>query len=321
MLPNKFCYAVLVVAFLITSITALNAQKVRREVAVTFDDLPFVSTNRDFEFRKQMTGKLLTTLKTNQIPVIGFVNERQLYVDDKLDQKWVGLLREWLNAGMDLGNHTFAHHSLNSYPLSNYEAEVVRGEMVTRQLLKEKGKQLKYFRHPFLQTGRSLEIKSQFENFLKQHGYQVAPVTIDNSEWIFARAYDNARDANDSVAMKQVADAYVPYMEAKFAFYENQSQKLFGRTIKHVLLVHANAINADHFGDIISMLQKRGYEFTTLRDALTDEAYSSDDKYIGPAGITWIDRWAFTRGVPKDFFNGEPRTPGFIMQLAHVDSE
>ena len=121
--------------------------------------------------------------------------------------------------------------------------------------------------------------------------------------------------------MKQVADAYVPYMEAKFAYYENQSNKLFGRDIKQVLLVHANAINADHFKDIVAMLQKRGYKFITLEDALSDKAYASPDSYSGPGGISWLDRWALTRGVPKDFFEGEPQTPAFVLKLAEVESE
>jgi len=105
---------------------------------------------------------------------------------------------------------------------------------------------------------------------------------------------------------EQVADAYVPYMEATFAYFENQSVKLFGRDIKQVLLLHANAINADHFKDIVAMLQKRGYKFITLQDALSDKAYASPDTFTGPGGISWLDRWAMTRNEPATFFAGEP---------------
>jgi len=121
--------------------------------------------------------------------------------------------------------------------------------------------------------------------------------------------------------MKQVADAYVPYMEATFAYFENQSVKLFGRDIKQVLLLHANAINADHFKDIVAMLQKRGYRFITLQAALSDKAYASPDTFTGPGGISWLDRWAITRKEPATFFAGEPKTPEFVMKLAGVPSE
>jgi peptidoglycan/xylan/chitin deacetylase (PgdA/CDA1 family) len=293
----------------------------QREVAITFDDLPVISTLKDDESLKEITDKLLAAFKQSKTPVIGFVNEIKLYPNEKLDPARLALLKEWLDAGLELGNHSYSHHSLNSTPLPEFEADVMRGEMLTRRLVAQRKNQLRYFRHPFLHTGRSIETRDQFESFLHLHGYAVAPVTIDNSDWIFARAYDNARDANDPAAMKQIADAYVPYMEAKFAYYENQSNKLFGRDIKQILLVHANAINADYFKDIVAMLRKRGYKFITLDDALTDKAYTSPDTFTGPGGISWLDRWALTRGVPKDFFQGEPRTPEFVMKLAEVQSE
>jgi peptidoglycan/xylan/chitin deacetylase (PgdA/CDA1 family) len=293
----------------------------RLEVAITFDDLPVISTLRDDKSWAEITNKLLTTFKQSKAPVIGFVNETKLYSNNELDPARVALLKAWLDAGLELGNHSYSHHSLNSTPLADFESDVLRGETLTRGLMAQRQKQLRYFRHPFLHTGRSVETRDQFVSFLHSHGYSVAPVTIDNSDWIFARAYDNARDANDPAAMKQVADAYVPYMEAKFTYYENQSFKLFDRQIKQVLLVHANAINADHFKDIVAMLQKRGYSFITLQDALRDKAYASPDAYTGPGGISWIDRWALTRGVPKDFFQGEPSTPEFVMKLAGVTSE
>jgi len=293
----------------------------QREVAITFDDLPVISTLKDDESLKVITDKLLATFKQSKTPVVGFVNEIKLYPNDKLDPARLALLKEWLDAGLELGNHSYSHHSLNSIPLSEFEADVLRGETLTRGLVAQRKNQLRYFRHPFLHTGSSIETREQFESFLHSHGYTVAPVTIDNSDWIFARAYDNARDANDPAAMKQVADAYVPYMEATFAYFENQSVKLFGRDIKQVLLLHANAINADHFKDIVAMLQKRGYKFITLENALSDKAYASPDTFTGPGGISWLDRWAITRKEPATFFAGEPRTPEFVMKLAGVTSE
>lgn len=320
MLKKSLAILILLVAVWVPT-TSGGAAPRHLEVAITFDDLPVISTLRDDKSWAEITNKLLTTFGQSKAPVIGFVNETKLYSNNELDPARVALLKAWLDAGLELGNHSYSHHSLNSTPLADFEADVMRGETLTREMMAQRQKQLRYFRHPFLHTGRSVETRDQFVSFLHSHGYSVAPVTIDNSEWIFARAYDNARDANDLTAMKRVADAYLPYMEAKFAYYENQSNKLFGRDIKQVLLVHANAINADHFKDIVAMLQKRGYKFITLQDALSDEAYASPDTFTGPGGISWLDRWALTRGVPKDFFKGEPRTPTFVLKLAEVESE
>lgn len=320
MLKKTLSILILAVAACVQAISGGPAPQ-RREVAITFDDLPVISTLHDDKSWAEITKKLLTTFKQSKAPVIGFVNETKLYNDNELNPARLALLKAWLDAGLELGNHSYSHHSLNSTPIADFESDVLRGEKLTRELMARRQKQPRYFRHPFLHTGRSVETRDQFVSFLHSHGYAIAPVTIDNSEWVFARAYDNARDANDSAGMKQVAEAYVPYMEAKVAHYENQSLKLFGREIKQVLLVHANAINADHFKDIVAMLQKRGYKFISLQDALRDKAYASADTYTGPGGISWLDRWALTRGVPKGFFQGEPRTPGFVLKLAGVQSE
>jgi peptidoglycan/xylan/chitin deacetylase (PgdA/CDA1 family) len=298
-----------------------SKRSLNREIAVTFDDLPAVSTKRDIATWKEITTKLLKTISSNRIPAIGFVNENKLISDGERDQTRTALLRMWINAGLELGNHTYSHRSLNNTPLDEFESDTIRGEQTVSTLLAENGKKLRYFRHPFLHTGRSLETKKAFESFLAGRGYTIAPVTIDNSDWIFARAYDNARDAKDDRAIKQVADAYVPYMDRKMDYWERQSVALFGREVKQILLVHANSINADHFGDLVRMLRKRGYRFITLDEALKDSAYASADTFTGAAGISWIHRWAITRGVARDFFKGEPVTPEFVMKLAGVTSE
>jgi hypothetical protein len=71
-----------------------------------------------------------------------------------------------------------------------------------------------------LHTGRDLETKHRLESFLAERGYRVAPVTIDNADYLFARAYDRAADGADSQTMRWVAEVYIEYMQAMFAFYE-----------------------------------------------------------------------------------------------------
>jgi hypothetical protein len=64
-----------------------------------------------------------------------------------------------------------------------------------------------------------------------------------------------------------------------------------------VLLLHGNWLEADHIGELIEVLRKRGYQFVTLDNALEDSAYSVPDEYVGE-GTGWIDHWAATRGRP-----------------------
>ena len=117
----------------------------------------------------------------------------------------------------------------------------------------------------------------------------MAPVSIDNSEWIFASAYEKAGLQKNSTLQKKIAAAYLVYMDQMFAYYEQQSDALFGYQIKQILLIHANVLNSEYLGHLIKNIQARGYRFVSLDRALKDRAYSSKDTYTGPAGITWIE--------------------------------
>ncbi|NUO82983.1 polysaccharide deacetylase family protein, partial [candidate division KSB1 bacterium] len=302
----------LALIILLNAIVAAQAQSPagnQREVAITFDDLP--STRMNPQTWRQMTAKLLAHITSKNIPAIGFVNESKLYEHDQLDSARVKVLQMWLEAGFELGNHSFSHWDLHRIAPEEYKTDILRGEKITTKLLAQTGGKPRYFRHPFLHTGRSLSIKKDLEAFLAEHGYAIAPVTVDNSEWIFARAYDLAVERGDAAMQKRIGEAYVPYMESKFEYYEKQSRDLYGREIKQTLLLHANTLNSDYFGAVANMLAERGYAFVSLEEALRDEAYRTEDTYTGPAGISWLQRWAMAQGKTGEFFKGEPRTPEF----------
>lgn len=80
------------------------ACEAQRTVALTFDDLP-VAGVRDLAAARRITDRLLAALKRHHAPAIGFVIESQLQTAGERDAR-IGLLEQWLAAGMTLGNHT-----------------------------------------------------------------------------------------------------------------------------------------------------------------------------------------------------------------------
>ncbi len=306
--------------FVLLATSVVPAQSGQRTVAITIDDLPVVSTRGSLKNRQEITKKLLGHIKKAKVPAIGFVNENKLYVGDKRDEKQIDLLRMWLAAGLELGNHTFSHRSLNQIPLADYQVDLLKGETITKELLAAKGQKIRFFRHPFLQTGRTLEIKADFDKFLTEHGYTIAPISFDNADYIFSRSYDIAYDRGDKHLMKKVGDAYVPYMEKKLEYWERQSVNLFGREIAQTLLIHANFINSDYFEDLAAMFKRRGYHFVDLETALKDDAYRQPDKFVGGAGISWLHRWALDRGR-ENVLPDEPTVPEFVLKLSGFESE
>jgi peptidoglycan/xylan/chitin deacetylase (PgdA/CDA1 family) len=283
-----------------------------RVVAITIDDLPVVAVSASSDWAS-VTERLLATLRQHHAPAVGFVNERKLYVNDALDSGRVALLEAWLQAGHELGNHTFAHRGAHTTPLAEYLEGITRGEKVTRALAHRAGRPYRYFRHPQLHAGRSLAYRRGVERFLAAHGYTIAPVTVDNQEWVYALAYVVAEERGDSALRARVVAGYLRHLDSAFAYSERLSQQLFDREIPLVLLLHANQLNADHLGTILSRLEARGYRFVTLERALADSAYRSRDTYVGPVGPSWLIRWALSRGMQVP---DEPREEKWVADVA-----
>ncbi len=193
---------------------------------------------------------------------------------------------------------------------------MLRGERVLRPLVARHGGTLRWFRHPYLHLGRSAELQHRNERFFAEHGYRIAPVTVDDGEWIYARAYAAAWNAGDAAAQERLATDYRRYMLAVVEFYEQQARRIVGRPIPQVLLVHANALNADHLGELLAALEARGTRWIGLDEAVADPVYRRPtDGYTGPGGISWLHRWAITAGLDRAVFAGEPEVPAWVEEM------
>jgi peptidoglycan/xylan/chitin deacetylase (PgdA/CDA1 family) len=299
---------------LVVTVQSSAGNTAAREMAITFDDLPIASVvDRDGVGWSRITDDLLAALTRHNVPAIGFVNEQKLERGGREDRARTELLERWLRAGMELGNHSYSHLDFHAADVEIFQRDVLRGETRTRELTRKAGKPLRFFRHPFLHTGRTLQARRALETFLSDHGYRIAPVTIDNYDYVFAAAYERAPDEK---ARADIASRYLEYIGEVVFYYERQSTAIVGREIRQILLLHANALNARVFSELASMLRDRGYSFVTLEHALEDSAYESSDTYVGTGGITWLHRWALSQGKRGAIFAGEPRVPDWIEQAA-----
>lgn len=293
----------------------------RRTVAVTIDDLPFVAYGLPFEAVRPLSRDLVAALAARKVPAVAFVNEDRLFVPGEVDER-IALLTEWLDAGMELGNHTFGHPGLTRTPLEEMKDAVLKGEVVTRGLLSRRGRKLRWFRHPYTHTGPTKETKDAFEAFLASRGYTVAPFTIEHEDWVFASADAKLAADRDEPGRARLLEAYLANFEARVAFYEERSRALFGREIPQIHLAHANALNARAMPLLLERLEKRGYAFVSLDEALSDPAWKSPDGYIGDHGPSWLHRFAAARGedVGK-LFAAEPEAPKWVADLDRTRRE
>jgi peptidoglycan-N-acetylglucosamine deacetylase len=295
-----------------------NAQQsTQREVCITVDDLPGALPGNDFAYGElkelqKINRGISGILKAHHAWAIGFVNERKLQVRGERDAR-AELLQTWLDAGLALGNHTYSHADFSTTPLQQYEDETIRGEVVTGALLKAEGEKEQYFRHPYLDTGMSLDVKNAFEAFLKERGYIIAPVTIEDADYVFNDVLALATETKDKKLAARAKKEYLEYVDTVFNYGESESAKLFGRQIPQILLIHDNALNTECLDALLSKLERRGYKFVALSEVMTDPAYATPDLWLG-TGVLWMERWKIAMGLKPEPDKG-PDPPKWASEI------
>jgi len=278
-------------------------------VALTFDDLPVFGVKRPVAEQAAITKKLLAGLVRHHLPATGFVNEINLEGPDRPAR--VALLTAWLDAGMDLGNHGYSHLSLTTTPVADYIEDTAKGDAVTKALLAARGRQERWFRYPFLETGPTLAVRRTFEDWLASAHYRVAPVTLENADYEFADPYDAALIAGDRKRARAIRREYIAYSAAAVAWYRSAALALFGRRPALVWLLHASKLNADSIAALARIIRHAKLAPVTLDTAMADPAYRTPEDYAGPDGNEWLERWSLTlhRELP---WGSMPKVPGEI---------
>lgn len=261
-------------------------------VALTFDDLPALTILPDQAYVDDLNANLLAKLKRHHFPATGFVNESK--ISDLTPDHQIENLKRWLDAGMSLGNHTYSHGSPNTLGADGYIADIAHGEQVTRPMLKARGQKLRWFRHPYLETGFPAAVRNRIDAWLGTLGYRIAPVTIDAEDWEFAEPYDDAIARRDVAKQEQIRKAYLDYTAIRIRWSQASARVLFGRDIAHVMLLHCTRLNADTLDELAGLLRQAHLRPVTLDRAMRDPAYRTRDTYAEKDGITWLERWALT---------------------------
>jgi len=146
--------------------------------------------------------------------------------------------------------------------------------------------------------------------FLAARGYAVAVCTIDNMDYEFARAYDAALARSDGTAARRLEAAYLGYTAAEIDYYSALHKRIFGREIPHVMLQHANRLNAAVMEQILDLFVERGYRFLTLEEAQSDPAFRTPAA-LSSYGPMWGYRWAKALGIGVDG-RLEPNPPEWV---------
>jgi peptidoglycan/xylan/chitin deacetylase (PgdA/CDA1 family) len=277
-------YGLTLILLMASSVLAASAPTAERQVpapriAITIDDLPW-NGPAPAEGRRAATERLLGALAARGVVATGFVRCAGIGPE-------APLLGMWLDHGMSLGNHSESHRDLNSAPLEVWLEDVRTCDSRLRDIV---GGPVRYFRYPMLHLGPTPERREAALELLRELDYEIAHVSVDNSEFMLSRPYEAALSAGDSLEARRIGTLLVEHIVKAVRHAQEVARRKVGRDVDHILLLHATLLVSDHITALVDALAAEGFGFVSLEDALSDPVYQLPDDYTGRTGLSWLYR-------------------------------
>lgn len=240
-------------------------------VALTFDDLPAAGGLAPDATRTAILTRLASTLRAEHLRgTYGFVIASDLEGDPDSQQA----LRAWIDAGMNIGNHTWSHPSLTDVTAEAFQQEIARDEPALRQYAGNRD--WHWFRYPYLDEGDTLDKRESVRTWLRDHNYRIAEVTLTFQDDDWSDPYDRCRAQHNDAAIAWLKQSYLENATEFIRLGREEEQIAFGREIPNVLLLHATDFTTLMLPSLVHLLLQQGFRFASLAKVTRDPAYALD---------------------------------------------
>lgn len=241
------------------------------EIALTFDDLPVHGPLPKGLTREDIATRIIQALKAADAPPIyGFVNAKWLQTDPSTGQ----VLQLWRDAGFPLGNHTLTHMDPNTNSLEAFEKDLLADEPTLEKYMD--GQDWHWLRFPFLHEGETPEKHRAIMDFLNQHNYRVAQITLSFGDYNYNEPYARCLEKNDQQGIEQLKKSYLDGAEEQLTDGPKIANLIYGHDIKHIMLLHIGGFETVMLPKLFDLLQQHGWKLITLPEAESDPAYATD---------------------------------------------
>lgn len=246
--------------------TSLTVPAASQTVSLTFDDGPRVDPT-PLMTPVERNDAILAQLRDKGVQAMFFVTLN----NGANRPEGRALLTRLSEAGQLIANHTVTHPDFNTdtTTLEVFEQEVLDCDKAVRDLEGYR----RFLRFPYLREGATASKRDGIRLFLREQGYRIGYVSIDTSDWLLDQKLRSALTSNPDLDLKPWRDLYLASLWDNAQAYERLARQLYGREVKHVLLLHHNLTNALFLGDLIDMFRSRGWKIVSPDDAFEDAAY------------------------------------------------
>ena len=264
-----------------------------QQVAITLDDLPAHGALPPGMTRVDVARNIVVALQQAHVPkTYGFLNAKKL----EQHPEDVAVLRLWRKAGFPLGNHTYAHLSLNDSTAEQFDQNVAADEPELKLLMHHQN--WHWFRYPYLWEGDTLDKRHEVRQYLKDHKYHVAQVTLDFEDYLWNGPYARCMEKKDAASIEWLKTSYMSTAAQYIALGQQMAGLVYGRDIRHVLLLHIGGFETVMLPQLLDFMKKQGFKFVTLPKAEKDPAYKSDPDVALKDGGTLLDQMMEAKRIP-----------------------
>ncbi|HYC95328.1 MAG TPA: polysaccharide deacetylase family protein [Sphingomicrobium sp.] len=268
----------LLAALLAGCATLPQRAPVQPQIAITIDDLPVHAPLPPGTDAVAVNREMIAALKAARVPAYAVINGANA------GQPKIDVLQEWTAAGMQLGNHGWAHRHLSEMSVDEFEQELIRNE----PLLRRAGGDWRWFRYPFLDEGKDAEQRAAARRVLARHGYKIAAVTLDTWDWQWTAPYARCSAAGDKRAIAELERMYLDAAKESIAVARETARELHGRDIPYVQLMHVSAMSARMMPRLLRLYRDEGFRFVSLPEAQRDPTYRA---YTDPSEPAPLSVW------------------------------
>lgn len=270
-------------------------------VALTFDDLPAAGSLPPGDNRTRIATALAAELKANHLEgTYGFVNAVKLENDPDAQRA----LKVWVDAGMNIGSHTWSHMALTDHTAEAFEEEIARNEPALAQYAGPRD--WHWFRYPFLWEGDTLDKRRAIRAYLIEHGYRIAEVTLDFEDYAWNETYARCSARADDAAIAWLRQSYLETAEEYIRLGREEEHIALGHEIPNVMLLHATAFTTLMLPDLLDLLRREGFRLAALPRVEHNAAYAMDPDAALKYGGTFPDQFMDSHRFPYPPFKPKP---------------
>jgi peptidoglycan/xylan/chitin deacetylase (PgdA/CDA1 family) len=247
--------------------TADTPQITRGKIALSFDDGPR-GDGPYFEGADRTQAFIAALRDAEAPPAVFFVTTKGFDRDDGR-----GRIAQYAEAGHLIANHSHSHAWASRVGLDYVVADIDRAETELVGFANRRS----WFRFPYLDEGKSLDLRDGIRDALKSRDLFNGYVTIDTFDWYIEQRWQKAVRDGRSVDLEALQEAYIEMLLGAVDFYDQVAVETFGETAPHVILLHENDLAALFIGDLIAALRSEGWKIIS-----PDEAYAHPVAKIEP---------------------------------------